>query len=72
MFPQLLIFCFGLTLAAEEVLRGAPGSVIAEEGFIGVVGRVDAVSETADTLLSQEPHEKLQANESEHAETEDS
>lgn len=72
MLSQLLVFCFWLTFAAEEVLPAAPGSVIADEGFIGIVGRVDAVCEAADTLLSQQPHEKLQANESEHAETEDS
>lgn len=72
MLSQLLVFCFWLTFAAEEVLPGAPGSVIADEGIVGTVGRVDAVCKAADTLLSQEPHEKLQANKGKHTETEDS
>lgn len=72
MLSQLCVCSLWLTFAAEEVLPGAPRSVIADEGFVGVVGRIDAVFKAADTLLSQEPHEKLQANESKHTETEDS
>lgn len=64
-------FVFKLTFISEEVCPGAPGSVVTNEGGVVAVGGVDAVCETADALLSQEPHEKLQADEGEHAETED-
>lgn len=69
---KCFLFCLWLTFAAEEVRPGAPGPVVANEGCVGAVGGVDAVHEAADTLLSQQSHEKLQANEGEHAETEDS
>lgn len=72
MLSQFKSLCFWLTFAAEEVRPGAPGSVVADERCIVAVGRVHAVCQTADALLSQEPHEKLQADEGEHAETEDS
>ena len=62
---------FQLTFTAEEVIPGAPGSVVTDEGGVGAVGGVDAVCKIPDALLSQEPHEELQANEGEHAETED-
>lgn len=67
-----IFFCFWLTFIAEEVCPGAPGPVVADKGCIGTVGGVDAVRETADALLSQQPHEKLQANEGKHTEAEDS
>lgn len=60
-----------LTFAAKEVLLGAPGSVVTDEGLAGAVRGVDAVAEAADALLPQQPHEELQADEGEHAEAED-
>ena len=71
MFLVHIYFFFRLTFTAEEVHPGAPRSVIADEGSVGAVGGVDAVCEAADALLPQQPHEKLQADEGEHAETED-
>ena len=71
MFLVHIYIFFRLTFTAEEVHPGAPRSVIADEGSVGAVGGVDAVCEAADALLPQQPHEKLQADEGEHAETED-
>lgn len=65
------LFCFWLTFVAEEVRPGAPGPVVADEGRVGAVRRVDAVREAADALLPQQAHEELQADEGEHAEAED-
>lgn len=47
------LFYFWLTFTAEEVLRGVPGSVVADEGCVGAKRGVDAVREAADALLSQ-------------------
>lgn len=69
---KCFLFYLWLTFTAQEVRPGAPGPVVADEGCIGAVGGVDAVREAADTLLPQQPHEKLKADEGEHAETEDS
>lgn len=60
-----------LTFAAEEILRGAPGSVVTDERLGGAVRGVDAVLEAPHALLPQQPHEELQADEGEHAEAED-
>lgn len=60
-----------LTFAAEEILLGAPGSVVTEERLGGAVRGVDAVPEAPDALLPQQTHEELQADEGEHAEAED-
>lgn len=60
-----------LTFAAEEILLGAPGSVVTEERLGGAVRGVDAVPEAPDALLPQQPHEELQADEGEHAEAKD-
>lgn len=60
-----------LTFAAEEILPGAPGSVVTEERLGGAVRGVDAVPEAPHALLPQQPHEELQADEGEHAEAKD-
>lgn len=60
-----------LTFAAEEILLGAPGSVVTEKRLGGAVRGVDAVPEAPDALLPQQPHEELQADEGEHAEAKD-
>ena len=60
-----------LTFAAEEILLGAPSSVVTDERVGGAVGGVDAVPEAPHTFLPQQPHEELQADEGEHAEAED-
>ncbi len=71
-FLNTHLLCFTLTFIAEKVRPGAPGPVVANEGCVGAVRGVNAVREAADTLLSQQPHEKLQTNEGKHAEAEDS
>ena len=60
-----------LTLVVDEVLQGGPGLVVAVEGRVGWQAAVDAVRRAADTLLPQVPHEELQADEGEDAQTED-
>ena len=49
---------------------GAPGAVVADEGVIDGHGGVEAVGQAADTLLPQDAHEELQADEGEHAQAE--
>ena len=58
-------------MPAGEVHPGVPRSVFSVQGRVWAVGGVEAVCEAADALLPQQPHEKLQADEGEHAETED-
>lgn len=60
-----------MTFTVQEVFGWAPGSVVAAERRVGAVRGVDTVVQAADTLLPQEAHEKLQANQSKHAQTED-
>lgn len=70
-YAQALCPMLKLTFAAEEILPGAPGSVVTEERLGGAVRGVDAVPEAPHALLPQQPHEELQADEGEHAEAKD-
>ena len=60
----------GRTLIGNKIQHGVPGPVVADKSVIGVEGGVDAVGRAADALLTEDPHEELQADEGEHAQTE--
>lgn len=65
------LYMFQLTFTAEKVCSGAPGSVVTHEGSAEAAGGVNAVRKTAYAFLTQDAHEKLQADQGKDAEAED-